>query len=285
MPDTELRAPPSPPAARAFHSAAKARNKMNAETKNELVNAQLNDDDLAAIAGAARDLLTSDFVGIPLKFVKGPWYKHPEKNQRVKVGATDSFAVDVLSYACGWIGWLNRRPIHKLIGRPVDGFISPMRERLPDRDKSKWPLDKDGKRSDPWQENHQLVLKDIATGELLTWTTTSWYGRKAIGRLLDLYAREAKQHAGLMPVVTLSSHDESSIDYGLIPAPTLTVVDWKAFGDGAAPSGSRSTAPSLERLRPMLAIANRSPTSDPDSKFPIDEFEDQAVGINDEIEF
>lgn len=247
---------------------------MTSETKNEIVNAQLNDDDLAAIAGAARDLLTSDFVGIPLRFIKGPWFKLPEKDKRVKVGATKYFTVDVLSYACGWIQWLNRKPVQKHIYRPIDGFILPMRERLPDRDKSKWPLDKDGKRSDPWQENHQLVMKNIATGELLTWTTTSWYGRKAIGRLLDLYAREAKQHPSMMPVVTLSSHEESSIDYGLIPAPTLTVVDWKAFGDGAAPPGSRSTAPSLERLRPMLAIANRSPTSDPDSKFntnPIDE--------------
>ena len=179
------------------------------DVKNEIANAQLNDADLLALAGAARGLLVGDFVGIPLKFTKGPWFKLPAKDQKVQVGATDTFVVDALSYACGWVQWLNRKPVQKHICRPVDGFILPARERLPDRDKSRWPLDpKDGKRTDPWQENHQIVMKDLATDELLSWTTTSWYGRKAIGRLIDTYAREAKSHPGLMPVVTLSTKDE-----------------------------------------------------------------------------
>ena len=189
------------------------------------------------------------------------------------------------SYAHGWIGWLNRRPVYKLIGRPVDGFIMPMRERLPDRDKSRWPMDKDGKRSDVWQPNFQFVMKDLTADELVVWTTTSWYGRKEIGLLLDRYAREVKQHPGLMPVVTLSAHDEVSSDYGLIPAPTLTVVDWRAFGAGAAPPGSRAMAPSLERVRPMLAIEHQAP-SDPNDTFttnPADEFENPAGGLDDEF--
>ena len=185
----------------------------------------------------------------------------------MKVGATDTFAVDVPSYACGWLQWLNRRPVQKYIYRPIDGFILPTRDRLPDRDKSKWPVDpKDGKRSDPWQENHQIVMKDLTTDELLTWTTTSWYGKKAIGRLIDLYAREAKSHAGLMPVVTLSTRDELSPDYGLIPAPVLAVVDWQAFGAGAAPPGSPATLP-LERPRPMLAIEHAPKELPPDDEF------------------
>ena len=250
----------------------------DAENGNAIV--PLSEADLVALAGAARSLLVGDFVGTPLRFVKGPWFKLPAKNQRVKIGATDTFAADVPSYACGWLQWLNRKPVQKYIYRPIDGFILPTRDRLPDRDKSKWPLDKDGKRSDPWQENHQIVMKDLATDELLTWTTTSWYGRKAIGRLIDLYTREAKSHAGLMPVVTLSTKDKSSPDYGLIPAPVLTVVDWKAFGAGAAPPGSPATLP-LERPRPLLAppiTPIDGETLDDDAGFP--DSENPGAGID-----
>ena len=254
----------------------------DAENENAIV--PLSEADLVALAGAARSLLVGDFVGTPLRFVKGPWFKLPAKNQRVKVGPTDPFAIDVPSYACGWVGWLNRKPVQKYIGRPIDGFILPTRDQLPDRDKSNWPLDKDGKRSDTWQENHQLVMKDLTTDELCTWTTTSWYGRKAIGRLIDLYAREAKKHPGLMPVVTLSTKDEPSVDYGLIPAPVLTVVDWQAFGEGAAPPGSPATLP-LEKPRPLLA-----PPITPaagkilDDEFEF-EFENPASGMDGEIPY
>ena len=251
----------------------------DAKIENAIV--PLSDADLVALAAAARSLLVGDFVGTPLRFVKGLWFKLPAKNQRVKVGATDTFVSDMWSYACGWLEWRDRKPVQKHIYRPIDGFILPTRDRLPDRDKSKWPLDKDGKRSDPWQENHQLVLKDCTTDELVTWTTTSWYGRKALGRLLDLYAREAKKHPGLMPVVALSTRDESSSDYGLIPAPVLTVVDWKAFGEGAAPPGSPTTLlPELPR--PLLG-APIAPLGDEmliDELEPESEFENPASGID-----
>jgi hypothetical protein len=249
---------------------------MNAKNENEIANAQLADADLVALAEAGRDLMAGDFVGIPLKFIKGSWFKLPTKDQRVRVGATDPFIADMLSYAHGWIQWIDRKPVQKHIHRPIDGFILPTRDRLPDRDKSRWPIDKDGKRSDPWQENHVVVMKDTTTDELLTWTTTSWYGRKALGRLLDVYVREVRKHPGLMPVATLSSHDEDSADYGLIPAPTLTVVDWRAFGEGAAPAGSPGTVP-LARPRPMLALPASEEHEDAIGEF--------AKPFDDEIQF
>ena len=80
-------------------------------------------------------------------------------------------------------------------------------------------------------------MKDATSGDLFTWTTTSWYGRKALGKLIDAYVRNAGKHHGKMPVVTLSSKDERSPEYGDIATLVLTIVDWKAFGDGAAPPG------------------------------------------------
>jgi hypothetical protein len=121
---------------------------------------------------------------------------------------------------------------------------------LPDQDETKWPFGNRGDRVDPWQETHSLVLKDIADDSLLTWTITSWYGIQAIGHLLAAYQSGFKQHIGAMPVVVLSSRDQPTNHHGIIQAPTLTVVDWKAFGDGASPPG-----------RPLPASASASVVS------------------------
>jgi hypothetical protein len=235
------------------------------------------DADLAALAGAAR-LLSNDFVGVPLKYVKGRWFKVISKEEgKVKetVGDTAPFIVDVLSYANGWVKWENNKPIFKYTARPVDGFILPLRRQLPDNDKTKWPIDKYNKPSDPWQENHRLVMKDATTDELVTWTTPSWGGRKAIGRLLQTYTREAKQHPGKMPVVLLLSHDEPNPDFGTIPEPVLKIIDWKDFGDGAAPPGSPMPQPPLA-LPSATAKITTGPTID---------FEAEAEAEADEVDF
>jgi hypothetical protein len=208
----------------------------NMTTENEKANlpAIADDADLAALAGAARNLMTDE---TSLKFVKGKWKTYADREHPDIVGDTETFITDMLSYACGWVKWESKRPVHKYVFRPVDGWILPVRNNLPDNDNRTWPVI-DGKKTDPWQETHKLTVKSTATGELFTWTATSWYGRKAVGRLLDSYIREAKRHPGLMPVVVLSSKDEHSTDYGDIPAPVLTVVAWETFGDGAAPPGT-----------------------------------------------
>jgi len=201
---------------------------MTTQTRKQLSTQQTNNDedaDNVALAAAARGILAGDFIGIPLKFAKGRWSKHPNKDERIEVGDTQPFIVDLKSYANGWVRWENKKPTVKHIYRPINGWILPVRDRLPDQDKSCWPLDNNGKRADPWQENHQIVLKDLSDNSLVTWTTTSWYGHKAIGRLLDVCVRQTKQHPGLMPVVLLGTYDEKSIDYGLIPAPTLKITD------------------------------------------------------------
>jgi hypothetical protein len=228
------------------------------DLNNETVNTTTKtptEADVAALRAAARDLLAGDFVGVPLKFANGTWTKVVAKDKRIEIGDTEPFVVDMLSYACGWVKWENRKSVAKQICRPIDGFILPPRQALPDQDKNGWPYDSKGKRADPWQQNHQFVLKDATTDELVTWVTTSWYGRKAVGRLLDAYTREMTQHLGLMPVVLLSSRDQPT-DHGMTQAPVLTIVEWRAFGDGASSAGSPSTSsttPALEG-QPTLAL-------------------------------
>lgn len=135
--------------------------------------AAISDEDIAALATEARDLTDDIRVGDDLRFKKGRWSK-TTGDADSKVGSTTPFAVDVRSYKRGWIKWLDRKPVFKAIGRPIDGFISPVRSRLPDQDEKRWPRDGKGVPQDPWQENFQVVMRDLGDGKLCTWTTTSW---------------------------------------------------------------------------------------------------------------
>jgi hypothetical protein len=89
------------------------------------------DADVAALAAEAGELIGDDRVGNDLKFRKGKWTQIVDEEE-VKIGVTTPFLVDVLSYKRGWIKWIDKKPVQKIIGRPIDGFISPMRERLDD---------------------------------------------------------------------------------------------------------------------------------------------------------
>jgi hypothetical protein len=204
--------------------------------------------DVAALAAEARDLADDIRVGDDLRFTKGKWHKIAGKDD-INIGTTTPFVVDTRGYWRGWIKWVDKKPVQKLVARPIDGWVSPKRFELPDRDKSKWPV----ANKDPWQETLYIVMRDLSDDRLCTLTITSYYGAKALGALLKVYTREAKHHPGLMPVVLLSSEIKETIDYGDVDAPVFTVVDWKAFGDGAAPPGNPKTPlPVLPKTQELL---------------------------------
>lgn len=236
---------------------------MNAQT--ELT--QTDDADIAAIAAEARDLSEDKFVGLPLKFVKSKWLKAVD-NEKQEISATMPFVVDIRSYKRGWIKWQDRKPVYKLLGRPIDNFVSPVRDRLGDLDQSRWPRNNKNEPVDPWQENFSIVMRDVTTDDLVTWTTTSWFGQKALGALLTAYVRDRKQHPGLSPVVLLLSEDKSTANYGDVSAPVLKLVDWQDFGDDAAPPGSPTLAPpplpSVQELLPPAQPGKRQTRGIPD---------------------
>ena len=153
---------------------------------------EISDDDLAALATEARDLNDDTRVGDDLRFKKGKWLKIVAEEKR-EIGKTTSFAVDLRSYQRGWIRWDNKKPTCKLIGRPIDGFVSPVRGRLPDQDKSLWSH-VNGQPTDPWQETLMITMRDLSDDRLCTLTITSWYGRQALGAFLAAATRECKKH-------------------------------------------------------------------------------------------
>jgi hypothetical protein len=218
----------------------------------------VNDNDLAALTNAARDLQpANDMVGLPLKYARGRWSIRESKDNEVDVDVNERFVVDALSYSEEWKRWQDKKPTHKLSGRRVDGFVAPPRHVLPEADREEWPTGPKGP-TDPWQEAQSLVLKSVATGELYTWTTSgSWGSRQAIGEFLDAYVDEVKRHAGEMPVVLLESWDKPHPEYVRVPTPRLKIVGWRAFGEGASgpgdPAKAALTRKALAALQ-MLAL-------------------------------
>jgi len=236
----------------------KSENLKPKKTENALAPetlAQL-DPDIVALAVEASELADDVPVGDDLRFTKGKWHKIVGKKD-VAVSATTSFAVDMRSYRRGWIKWIDKKPVFKGIGRPVDGFVSPKRNQLPDRDKSEWPTEQD-----PWQETFYVVMRDLVE------TVTSYYGSKALGALLKVYTREAREHPGLMPVVLLSSETKETVDYGDVEAPVLTVADWKDFGPDAAPPGMKLPQLEFPKVRELLPAPSKPISDDMNDEIP-----------------
>jgi hypothetical protein len=232
---------------------------MNSNAKPQTTElAPINDDDAAALAAVARELQPSDLIGLLLKFVKGKWFIRESKEKEREVSATDMFVVDPVSYAEGWIRWENKKPTVKLYARRVDGWIAPSRGALPDQDQSRWAINAQGPQ-DPWQWVQYLLLKDLATGELLTWQSTTWGGSGAIGEFLDEWAKDFKNHPGEDPIVLLQSWDKPHPDWGKVPRPRLKLVGWQPFGEGKTPPGNPTRAAAMRQV--LLALPKPDPAA------------------------
>lgn len=201
--------------------------------------ATVSQNDLSALAEAARD--DNRMVGRPLRFKKGKWMvSREEPGTFDAVSGGDLFCADILSYACGWVKWKSNKPVARHVYRPIDGWLMPTRDRMPDNDPQQWEFDeKLGKNKDPWQEQHQIVMKWLEKEgqNLVTWQCGGFYQIKNIRKLIAEYVHHANKHIGAMPVVQLGTYDERSRSFGDIPAPKLTIVNWEEFGPEAAPPG------------------------------------------------
>jgi hypothetical protein len=229
----------------------------------------VNDADLAALTNAARELVPSDTIGLPLKFAKGRWFIKLSKEEEYEVTVTQTFVVDPISYAEGWYKWIDKKPVVKIVGRRVDGFISPPRSVLPDQDKRLWPVGPKGPK-DPWQEVQRLLLKDLATDDLLTWTSDSYGGRIGIGEFLEAYVREVKQHPGEDPIVLPQSWERPSSDWGLIPTPRLKIIGWQPFGEGRTSPGDPTRAALMQQTLLALPKPSAEPAA-PDKRGDMDD--------------
>src|SRR5262249_16173508 len=120
-----------------------------------------------------------------------------------------------------------------------------------------WPVGPNGP-TDRWQISQRLVLRDLTTGELVTWVSQSHGGKLAIGEFLKSFVAECRQHPGLAPVIVLTSYDPPT-NFGDKATPRLKFVgEWQPFGPDASPPSdpqrvlmARHAMQSLRALEPL----------------------------------
>ena len=115
-------------------------------------------------------------------------------------------------------------PPTRIGGLLYQGFVLPPREQLDDTDPRDWPIGLSGKPEDPWKHEQMIVLRRPATLELLTFSTMSKTGRRAVGNLLRHYDRLQVSNPGAFPVVRLKPGGYQDSRYGWVHTPMFVVV-------------------------------------------------------------
>ena len=160
-----------------------------------------------------------------VKFSKEGDFITPDDDAEVAKDA--EFTVLADQTLVGWVKFNGEgEPPDKIMGLLYDGFVMPLKDKLPDRDESKWELGLDGEPADPWQHHQYLVLQNTKTLEMFTFVTSSKSGRRAVGELLKHYERTLKKHPDELPVVRLRAggynHKDSRV--GWVNTPVFQVV-------------------------------------------------------------
>ena len=137
----------------------------------------------------------------------------------------------------------------------IDRHRVHLREELGDLDQACWEVDDNGVKTDPWQRVVYLVMRDMSNDEVVTFTSTSDGGSKAVAKLADRFDRLRHKHPAKMPVVNLSSEGYPHKKYGRILKPKF--LPW------AGTSGT-------PRLKTIPAVPNRrgAPPISAAMKFP-----------------
>lgn len=193
----------------------------------------------------------STIVGELLKFSKGEWTcgkndtEVPEGTQMVAI-------MDQL--LTGWIKWVDGKPAEQEMGLVAEGYRPPRRSDLGDTDKGEWETDLQGAPKDPWQFTNYLLMKDISSGEVYTFTTSSRGGINAIGKLAEAYGKNMRAKPDQFPVVALEvdSYKHSNKAFGKIFVPVLTVSGWMAKAEAlegidGAESADNEPAPTAKK--------------------------------------
>ena len=149
------------------------------------------------------EVAPQSIAGRLIKFKDGT-YTTPDDGKTI--AETNEFVLLGEETMIGWIKFngTGEAP-ERNMGLLFDGWVMPPREELGDMDPGKWELGLDGQPSDPWQHQQLIVLQNIATQELFTFSTSSKTGRRAVGELLRHFERMQRSRPGELPVVRLGT--------------------------------------------------------------------------------
>jgi hypothetical protein len=115
----------------------------------------------------------------------------------------------------------------------AEGFVPPLRKELGDNDKTQWETDDEGEPRDPWQFTNTIVLIELETNELFTFSTSSRGGLNAIGQLSLRYGEHMRQKPDETPVLELGSGSYKHLNkkFGEIRIPILRITDYVPLKD------------------------------------------------------
>jgi hypothetical protein len=183
------------------------------------------------------EVAPTSIVGRLIKFSKDGAFTTSDDGAAID-DSTEFFALcgDV---QIGWIKFSQEEgvPPERHMGLLYDGFQMPVRESLGDLNSAEWPEGLSGQPEDVWQHQQNLVLQQVATHELFTFSTTSKTGRRAVGNLLRHYDRLQRTSSGDVPIVRLRAggfnHKDDRI--GWVATPVFAVVGHAPRDDAAKP--------------------------------------------------
>jgi hypothetical protein len=162
----------------------------------------------------------------------------------------------------GWLRWDNNAPCEPRMGLIVDGFQPTRRSELGDLDKEMWERDSEGEPRDPWQFTNNLVLRQIETGEVYTFVTSSKGGLGAIGELCKVHGKHIRQHPDDYPIVELDvgSYQHRDRSLGRIKYPIFKVVGFINKDERTADS-TPATEPPKSPPSGRVAVVAAKPTT------------------------
>jgi hypothetical protein len=83
----------------------------------------------------------------------------------------------------GWVRWAGGRPADSRMGHVADRFVVPLRDTLGFHDENQWEMDGSGNPKDPWQLTMTILLAELETGQVYTFSTATFGGRDALQKL------------------------------------------------------------------------------------------------------
>jgi hypothetical protein len=154
---------------------------------------------------------------IRLKYVQGVWKVDEEKVN----GKVLTLQIDRVGH--GYRKWVEQQPIQG----PIEyvGVVDPNRAELGDTDESKWSINSEGAREDPWRFTFFVYLID-EEDMIYAWSTDSVGGIRAVRGLLTAWTNRMRRGKGGLPVVVLESGQFPSRRYGTKDKPVLRVLRW-----------------------------------------------------------
>jgi hypothetical protein len=204
----------------------------------------------------------SNIIGTLLKYVKGDWLAGKDGDE-VPLGTEMVAAMHLLQ--SGFIRWEDNKPVENLMGFRSEGFVPPERNTLGHHDKSTW-RDFNGQLQDPWQRTDVLLMADVTTGEVYTYSPSSGGGLQAIKNLSRDYGSHMRTNPDEIPVIKLSSTSYQHKQFSKVYKPVLELVGWRDLNDVSfevADDEAEEPAPA-----PRAVAAKPAPRVAPKAKAP-----------------